>query len=1154
MRFNAATMMKTDPWSVPPIGTNEGFTVLAVIRSALPQNAGIASWWSEWGDGVWANLRSTGGPTPLTLLDYHRLDDGTLTQMYAGHQDLGTVGHVVAWRFSPSTETATLMVDGVLAPSRHQPPVGNITAMPLYVGAMSPLPTGLFQGDISELVIVGDEISDQQMQYFNEYARETWNLSPSPAGGPCIKADGQPSPDTIRCDDGNPETFGDHCSAGSCIGSVPGPGSPKDLSPVAWYHAGASEVVITWDGVSTWFDRSSEQRDLLNGYWGRPDLVADGWSPNKPTVRFDGANALKRNGWAGVPSGTESAFTVLAVLRPAPLQGSQSSQKSGVVSWWHSNAYGRVACQIAPSGEARALDLFRQDGFLASQEGIGNIDTGPAPHVVAWRYENGTAKLTVDGATQTQQHAPIGAIPPDWFLMGAASGYPTGLFSGDISELAVIPRSISDAELARFNDYALAEWGGLTLCTPGTPGCVGPVTPTVTCVANDAGTLYAVFGYENASAGPVTILAGPANQTTPTGSMRLPNVFQPGIHPQVVSVPLSGGSATWTISGVTAVATAGSPSCGALGPGEPPDPNGDTEKIDPPTDGFPVAPGGTYVEASSSGAPLVQVPVVPSVPFTGEEDDPTLALTHGERGDRSVEVVIVNDTDVTIFFKTGLAEGAITTQPPEFIRPGSYGTFETRDDGWMQGTGGFLEYFIGSGPEPRPVLSVDWDNPFLGDNVYHTSVSPNIPSTPFTSHRAHGTGANALATVFFVLRRTSQPVNDCPPGSMQWIIDNLRTMEPPLNFGDQGPAGAFTPVKRSGLGLQAWGQTSCRVGRVIGTIKRRAWSTDGFYTIDVSLDEFEGALLTGTNKAIRIEVDPVDPRDSDGENPAHQAIQDAGGLQDGGVEIGRRIMFNGIVRIDHGHFLEVHPFEGFTDAPTCGSPDEPLFCHPVVRNVFTAQAVNGSDFVFMGRAENRACFLITVDGLLQPNTGGGVGSSFANADIDDTTGEWKLTVRAPGFTGLRAQARCVAASGLSEAFDWDGGPGGTPMPMVSAARGCYITRVGGNWDETTSRIWISEGNPTLLAGTSGTYGSARCMAISGTGAFNAYVLQQPPTPRIFMDPLDFGCFYTEIKGHFAELGGTVDMGIQTVGGVHRWTAGIDDGARGGVIVCDSLTP
>jgi hypothetical protein len=80
------------------------------------------------------------------------------------------------------------------------------------------------------------------------------------------------------------------------------------------------------------------------------------------------------------------------------------------------------------------------------------------------------------------------------------------------------------------------------------------------------------------------------------------------------------------------------------------------------------------------------------------------------------------------------------------------------------------------------------------------------------------------------------------------------------------------------------------------------------------------------------------------------------------------------------------------------------------------------------------------------------------------------------------------------------------------------------------------------------------MAISGTGAFNAYVLQQPPTPRIFMDPLDFGCFYTEIRGHFAELGGTVDMGIQTVGGVHRWTAGIDGGARGGVIVCDSLTP
>jgi RHS repeat-associated protein len=468
LRFNGGNLLRLDGWSQSPMGTNAGFTVLAVIRSAAPQHAGIAAWWSEWGDGVWASVRSTSG---LTLLDYHRLDDATTTQMYAGNQDLGTGGHVVAWRFSPSTHSVSLTVDGAHAVSTPQPPIGNITPMPLIVGALSPLPTGFFQGDISELVIVGTAISDEQVQNFTEYARNTWSGLPTSAGsGPCIKADGQPSPDTIRCDDGNPDTVGDHCSAGSCVGVVPGPGSPKDLSPIAWYHAGAPEVVITYDGVSTWFDRSPEHRDLLNGYWGRPTLVADGWNDNdgvaevgdKPTVRFGGAHALKRQGWTGQPTGVESAFTVLAVLRPA------TSQDSGVVSWWHPNAYGRAALQIKASGGTSALDLLRVDTSLVTQEAVGTIDLGNARHAVAWRYGNGTAKLTVDGVTQTRPHSPIGLLPPDdWFLMGVASGFPTGVFSGDISELAVIPRSVSDSEVANFTAYAQAEWGGLTIaCTP----------------------------------------------------------------------------------------------------------------------------------------------------------------------------------------------------------------------------------------------------------------------------------------------------------------------------------------------------------------------------------------------------------------------------------------------------------------------------------------------------------------------------------------------------------------------------------------------------------------------------------------------------------------------------------------------------------------
>lgn len=468
VRFNGGSLLRYDAWSAAPVGTNAAFTVLAVMRSTIPQNAtdngiqsGIATWWSASGDMAWASVRSTCG---LTLLDFHSLDDGNNTQMHSGDRDLGIdVPHVVAWRYSPSARTVTLTVDGAHSTSSLQPTLGNLTQMPLIVGATSLLPTGMFRGDISELVIVGDAISDEEVQNFTEYAQNTWGL-PTPSGaGPCVKANGAASPATTRCDDGNPDTVGDHCSSGTCVGAVPVPGSPKEFSPYAWYYAAPEDVVLTGGFVSTWYDRGSGRQDLLNGYVGRPNLVENGWNGNKRTVTFAGGHNVRRHGWTGTPTGTEEPFTVLAVMR------SSASQDSGLAGWWAPNS-SRLVTQIKTAGTATVLGLFRQDGVTyANQQFTGDIALGTTPHAAAWRYAGGIMKLTVDGVTRTLPQSPIGTISPDLFFLGSDNPF-WGLFRGDISEFAIIPRSITDTELARFNDYAQGEWGGLTLCIP---DCVG---------------------------------------------------------------------------------------------------------------------------------------------------------------------------------------------------------------------------------------------------------------------------------------------------------------------------------------------------------------------------------------------------------------------------------------------------------------------------------------------------------------------------------------------------------------------------------------------------------------------------------------------------------------------------------------------------------
>ena len=461
--FNGNILAVQD-WLGAPIGTNAAFTVLAVVRSAMAQDAAVASWWTATGGGeAWAAFKPNNGQTHLDLTRVFQLGPG---QMYEGSQDLGTQRHALVWRYAPVTETLSLAVDGSITSSSSMPPIGDLPSMPLIIGAKSDLPTGLFHGDLSELVIVPAAISDEDIQNFTDYARQQWqDVSPQNTAGPCFDASGQPSPSSTRCDDGNPATYGDHCVAGVCAGSAPVAGSPVELSPSAWYRAGAQEVALTDGTVSTWFDRTSNHLDLFQAfYYGRPALALTGWPGSKPTLHFNNG-AIWRHAWGGTPAGSNAAFSVLAVFRSGV-----TTQDAGIASWWHSEGASRVSCKLKHAG-GMALDLFRYDSNGVTQEFAGTTDVAADIHAAVWRYAPEGSKLTLDGSTQTTSGgvslAPLGF---NSFLVGASTFLPTDLFTGDISELAVVPRSITDTEVNTFERYAHDEWGVPLQCSP---DCVG---------------------------------------------------------------------------------------------------------------------------------------------------------------------------------------------------------------------------------------------------------------------------------------------------------------------------------------------------------------------------------------------------------------------------------------------------------------------------------------------------------------------------------------------------------------------------------------------------------------------------------------------------------------------------------------------------------
>lgn len=463
VHFDGARLLSTPAWSEAPFGARADFSVLAVMRSgAAAQTASIASFWDPNGGGVaWAGLNGSSGLTLLDLTRTHSLADG---QMYTSPRDLGDAPHVVVWRYDSSSERIALTVDGTTTQSNALAPIDGLPRMPLVIGARSLLPTGVFVGDISELVLVDHALSDADVAGFTEYARRSWPNLPATANqDPCLTADGSPSPEATRCDDGDAHTYGDHCSAGLCAGAPAPAGSPAELAPLAWYHAGAAEVALADGGVSTWFDRTPNHFDLSQAFYdGRPIAEAHGWDGvNRPALKFGGHHLLRRTGWTALPHGSDTAFTLFAVLRSNP------GSSAGVAAFARHEGYSLVSYEFKQAAGRTALELFRMTDNGEKQEftGATNGDLGTGGHVLIWRYSPETTKLTVDGRTAVTGAAPPGAFTPDELLVGTARHFAPASFEGYIAELAVIPDALSGNEIASLSRYAADEWGGITLCT-----------------------------------------------------------------------------------------------------------------------------------------------------------------------------------------------------------------------------------------------------------------------------------------------------------------------------------------------------------------------------------------------------------------------------------------------------------------------------------------------------------------------------------------------------------------------------------------------------------------------------------------------------------------------------------------------------------------
>jgi len=113
---------------------------------------------------------------------------------------------------------------------------------------------------------------------------------------------------------------------------------------------------------------------------------------------------------------------------------------------------------------------------------------------------------------------------------------------------------------------------------------------------------------------------------------------------------------------------------------------------------------------------------------------------------RSTTVLLINSTGCDLNLAGyGLTHGMWTTEPPQYIDPGTQASWASESNGFMTGTEGYARFTTSDCADTalrRKVVQVHWANPFYGSNSYNYAGT----DPAFTVSYNGGTGNRTSVT------------------------------------------------------------------------------------------------------------------------------------------------------------------------------------------------------------------------------------------------------------------------------------------------------------------------------------------------------------------------------------------------------------------------
>lgn len=226
----------------------------------------------------------------------------------------------------------------------------------------------------------------------------------------------------------------------------------------AWLDGADTRIenIISSGGLVSAINNKADPRNpFIQATSGNQPLTGVSTMAGKNVLTFDGTNDyLSCNALASVFTGNDTPVSVFAVHKPTntspigPTIWSAGNSANSVGLFMHDNSTNFNASRIVKRDNASAAVFASTAVIPANTPTIMSMSCAGTT-LKAWK--NGT--LFYNGAFN------VGTVTFDRFTIGARPNPPDYFYVGDIAEIIIYNRALSDSEVASIEDYLGNKWG-----------------------------------------------------------------------------------------------------------------------------------------------------------------------------------------------------------------------------------------------------------------------------------------------------------------------------------------------------------------------------------------------------------------------------------------------------------------------------------------------------------------------------------------------------------------------------------------------------------------------------------------------------------------------------------------------------------------------